>query len=441
MPLATASLQCGYIEQPMILVPSPLALLAPGGHINQTITLRLMSGSEEIYYTSVNSIPEIPPYNPGQPDTQLGSIAYTTLPQNRGYQITGTLNQSIQITLGVTTSDGTVHTTSVPITVTQEAGQGEQGIQGKAGPYTPPPMLWTDYPANFPFQSGAQGEDYRHCVIHGFAANGKALAWVCTRSHTKASTRAPATGSYYWKAVEGGPFTLISTDVILAAQAYIKCLSSNGIRIYDDTGENIAVQFTGGVWPILCGSTDPTQSPTRISSDGTFYSNKAIIEGDVIFGGQVRPQEIMITPDNYRKYWISERDYNGGDSYYSATLGMYDFRALTGHVTISLGMASVSSDTLLPLIVLASQYAGSRPNTPKVERYIGQRLHIVNRNTKSLSLTGLIVEKGASLAGGSSVSISQNQEIDLLCIIQNINGSRAIGWEIQYRGPVSTLDT
>ena len=122
----------------------------------------------------------------------------------------------------------------------------QAGAQGDVGPGTPPPMLWTDYITGFRFTDGTDGT-LRYVVIHGFAANGRAMCYVCKKTHYKIPTYEPGTeaGDEYWEAAQGGPFTLLSTEVLLAVNAFINFLSGNAIKLYDRANA-LKGEFLGG---------------------------------------------------------------------------------------------------------------------------------------------------------------------------------------------------
>lgn len=122
----------------------------------------------------------------------------------------------------------------------------QAGVQGDVGPGTPPPMLWTDYVTGFRFTDGTDGT-LRYVVIHGFAANGRAMCYVCKKTHYKIPTYEPGTeaGDEYWEAAQGGPFTLLSTEVLLAVNAFINFLSGNAIKLYDRANA-LKGEFLGG---------------------------------------------------------------------------------------------------------------------------------------------------------------------------------------------------
>lgn len=129
----------------------------------------------------------------------------------------------------------------------------QAGVQGATGPFTPPPMQWKDYTTGFKFTDGTDGTP-RYVVIHGFAANGKVMAYACKKSHNKIPNNASGTtgtepgttpGNEYWDETPG-PFTLLSTEVILAVNAFINFLSGNAIRLYDASGANVVGEIMGG---------------------------------------------------------------------------------------------------------------------------------------------------------------------------------------------------
>ncbi|MBD5278922.1 MAG: hypothetical protein HDS35_00035 [Bacteroides sp.] len=236
--IASTTFQCGYEEQPvfrqLLLSADTISRSASGTITPASIEVeRVEVIGEEVNSVTYGSI--FMSY-----EGEAGGVTLT----GKTVKLSGIKDSYTALTLVWISPDGETvfFTTRIPI-----VRDGATGAAGKPV-FTPPPMQWSDYPEGFIFQSGATGESYRHCVIHGFAANGKALTYECIKSHGKmtgGNEPGTAGGNHYWKAAEGGPFNLLSTEVLLAAQAFIKCLSSNGIQLYSPDGKTLCGEIRG----------------------------------------------------------------------------------------------------------------------------------------------------------------------------------------------------
>jgi hypothetical protein len=131
----------------------------------------------------------------------------------------------------------------------------------------------------------------------------KMCPWTCIKSHKHDSslTTTSQTWSNYWSA-DGGYWTQIATQVLLAKDAYIDLISSQGIRIYNDDGDIVgalsdaSTKFQGvdillpfwlnGILDASTGAFD-TNPKFGIGADGTIYS-----------GGISTGARIIIDPEN-----------------------------------------------------------------------------------------------------------------------------------------------
>lgn len=188
--------------------------------------------------------------------------------------------------------------TSRKITFAHIAKDGDPGDPGPAGPrdpYIPTPRLWTDYPADYVFQSGADGEERIDMVL--VESGNRLYAYRCRQSHKKRASLPNATGELgvYWSQPDLDTFEFVATKVLLADEAFIRLLSSNGIRIYDASG-NIIGAMSGK------GSGTGTQIILFIggmmTEYGTFIQNPQFAvsaEGVAYFGG-LTGQRVEIDP-------------------------------------------------------------------------------------------------------------------------------------------------
>ena len=265
--LVTATFQCGWVEDPVPgadavsydidISPDAWCLNADGstpftstsgrdwpavrfyrtiGNTREDVTTRLTELNLQTYCECDGvSVPLSPGFIAG---------TYILRPANAsvGYK-------SVRVALtGKDASGNTIQLAAKNCSISQA------GVQGDPGPFTPPPMQWADYTTGFRFTDGTEGTA-KHVVLHGFAANGRAMCYCCKKSHNKVPNNAANTtgtepgttpGSEYWQTVDGGPFHLLATDVLLAVNAFINFLSGNAIRLYDATGANIVGEIMGG---------------------------------------------------------------------------------------------------------------------------------------------------------------------------------------------------
>lgn len=189
-------------------------------------------------------------------------------------------------------------TVSRRITFAHIAKDGEPGVpgpQGTRGPYIPTPRLWTDYPSGYGFQSGAEGEERLDVVL--VESGNKVYAYKCISAHTKRANAPTATGeiNVYWTVADAGTYQLLATKVLLADNAFIRLLASNGIRIYDASG-NIIGAMTGK------GTGTGTQVILFIggmmSASGTFTQTPqfAVSSAGVAYFGGLTGQRVEIDP-------------------------------------------------------------------------------------------------------------------------------------------------
>lgn len=179
-------------------------------------------------------------------DTYVGGTKKATVAYSGAVVFSSVLYSRLDFTLKK--GDTVVATQTLGINLTGRS------ITGPRGPFSPPPQLWTDYPVGYEFQDGVMAADgkspatRKDSVYYGMS-NGMLVAYECIKSHTKGdlktesgtkvddtpdanSALTPADNpNRVWK--RGIEYNIVATNVILAMNAYIELLSSQGIRIYD----------------------------------------------------------------------------------------------------------------------------------------------------------------------------------------------------------------
>lgn len=333
--------------------------------------------------------------------------------------------------------------------------QGPPGNDGRAGPPVLPPMLWDKYTDGsggttpYDFQDGVtditgQPASRLDCVLIENTAplsrdEFPLIAFRCIKPHYKAADKKPgaetAPDGPYWKEITNR-YTNVATDLLLAKNGFICIFSSQSIFVYKADGKTVNAAFAGGSYPAWFGADNPKDAPTKISDDGTIYSKKGEFEGDVVFGGRVKPMVTRITSANYTAYRARWNDVFNDDS--QDNIWILDFRTLSGNVILEPSLSSVSSSQLALYMIVACQYQTASASVKRgiPEEYIGSRMRIENNTSKPFSLTGLITTDRSSLTSGISPSVQPGHEIDLECFVKAAYGKRAIGWYIEYQGPI-----
>lgn len=110
-------------------------------------------------------------------------------------------------------------------TKTGQVNYRQKGAQGDRGATLRGPMAWDDMPAGFPFQSGAEGEQFIDIVVKDGAY------YQCEVSHAKAEGNGPGSNYGYWGVAS--QLSFVATQLLLATYALIENL---GVR-YVELGE------------------------------------------------------------------------------------------------------------------------------------------------------------------------------------------------------------
>lgn len=170
------------------------------------------------------------------------------------------------------------------------------------------------------------------------------------------------------------------------------------------------------------------KAPFRVMQDGSVVMTKAIIIGDVIFSGFVKPLETIINSENYSAYLIHNP--------VQGTM-QFDFTRMTGKIILDKSLDTVVSDSLTPYMIVTCQ-VDEYTKVGNPEPYIGSRLQIVNNCSKSFSVTGLMFR--TMNGSGESYGISPGNEMFLHCVVRKYNDPlesrsvRQVGWLVEYIG-------
>lgn len=109
------------------------------------------------------------------------------------------------------------------------------------------PQAWSDCAVGYPFECGAEGEEWKDVVIYGDN-------WYsCIKSHAKTPTNYPgsseAEANGYWRLAD--KIEMVATKILLAQYALVKNLGVECVDMRDDQG-NIIFQAKGG--KVVCNS-------------------------------------------------------------------------------------------------------------------------------------------------------------------------------------------
>lgn len=160
-------------------------------------------------------------------------------------------------------------TVTVPIVRDGTPGKpGTPGGKGDRGPVLRGPQDWKDCADGYPFESGAEGEQWQDVVIYD------GQFYSCEKSHTKSFAtfpNSPADGqNHYWQLAT--KMDIIATKILLSTYALVKNL---GVEIIDmrDADGNILFQAKDG--NVTCKTGDFEN--VRVSGDIRVKSLRHIV--------------------------------------------------------------------------------------------------------------------------------------------------------------------
>ena len=106
------------------------------------------------------------------------------------------------------------------------------------GPYVPFPRLWDEYPDDYVFMQGKDGEERRDLVLARDDNSGRLYACACKLTHVKNTAYPPlptgGPGKDHW--VTGEQQKFIATELLLAKLAYVRNLMAEYVQMYDAEG-------------------------------------------------------------------------------------------------------------------------------------------------------------------------------------------------------------
>ena len=184
-----------------------------------------------------------------------------------------------------------------------------QGPQGHVGAYVPPPRPYSDYADGYVFLDGKTdvtvgevthpGRERVDVVLVWDSAGNHYVPWTCVKSHALDRSLTPSSSGWgtYWES-DGGTWTQIATQVLLAQNAYIDLLSSRGIRVYDSNGNIVGALSSAQDTKVAGDIFLPFWLGGVMNQDGTFATNPNFgvgADGTIYCGGFNTGRRIRIS--------------------------------------------------------------------------------------------------------------------------------------------------
>ena len=117
------------------------------------------------------------------------------------------------------------------------------------GPYVPFPRLWDEYPDDYVFMQGKDGEGRRDLVLARDDSSGRLYACACKLTHVKNAAYPPlpagGPGKGHW--VTGEQQRFIATELLLAELAYVRNLMAEYVQMRDAEGNVLFEVYNGNV--------------------------------------------------------------------------------------------------------------------------------------------------------------------------------------------------
>ncbi len=117
------------------------------------------------------------------------------------------------------------------------------------GPYVPFPRLWDEYPDDYVFMQGKDGEGRRDLVLARDGSSGRLYACACKLTHVKNAAYPPlpagGPGKDHW--VTGEQQKFIATELLLAELAYVRNLMAEYVQMRDAEGNVLFEVYNGNV--------------------------------------------------------------------------------------------------------------------------------------------------------------------------------------------------
>lgn len=123
-------------------------------------------------------------------------------------------------------------------------------------------------------------------------------AELLTCVNSKTATQSFSANDWDKKVGYDNTVTTINGGIVTSGTIQVAGDSTNILAGMTGAGNNAdSVRFWAGA-----GYDNRNNAPFRVLQNGQVVMNKALIEGDVIFAGKIKPKETIITKDNYNDY-------------------------------------------------------------------------------------------------------------------------------------------
>ena len=148
------------------------------------------------------------------------------------------------------------------------------------GPYVPYPRLWEEYPDDYTFMQGKDGEERRDLVLARDENTGRLYACACKKTHVKNEDYPPlpvgGPGKDHWETGEQQRF--IATELLLAETTYVRKLMAEYVQMCDADNNVLFEVFEGHV----------------IARTGTFEN---VSVSGTVSAGDPHGRRVLLDPD------------------------------------------------------------------------------------------------------------------------------------------------
>ena len=187
-----------------------------------------------------------------------------------------------------------------------------------------------------------------------------------------------------------------------------------------------SVRFWAGA-----GYDNRNNAPFRVLQNGQVVMNKALIEGDVIFAGKIKPKETIITKDNYNDY-LEEGTIDGG-----IVVG-YDLNIadVTQVVILDSSLNDVDIFSKAGISIYFPTLSEGEITFGNPLENIGNIVRVVNNTNFDVGLCSVTYDYGNS---PMCTTLDSKNEAVLKCFstvyVDPINGKRyrSILWNVEYK--------
>ena len=247
-------------------------------------------------------------------------------------------------------------------------------------------------------------------------------AELLTCVNSKTATQSFSANDWDKKVGYDNTVTTINGGIVTSGTIQVAGDSTNILAGMTGAGNNAdSVRFWSGA-----GYDNRNNAPFRVLQNGQVVMNKALIEGDVVFAGTVKPKETIITKDNYNDY-LAETIIGG--------LKMYELNIINVTKVIkldsSLNEIGIFSSDLIHLNF--PYHTDGKDVYGDPTENIGNTIRVVNNTKFGLSLCSVLIDGGSSTV---CTTLRAGNEAVLTCVSRIYDDSRnryrTIAWNLDY---------